>query len=112
MSSASATAKPGNSASAAKPAAQGSFGFLKQTKVAPFTKKQLVSMFRGLASMLRAQINTADALKYYSQGLQDKVMADALNKIRDDINSGVTVHEAFRRTGRFSDMVIGLVQAG
>lgn len=112
MSSASATAKPGSPAPAAKPAAQGSFSFLKQTKVTPFTKKQLVSMFRGLASMLRAQINTADALKYYGQGLQDKVMSDALLKIRDEINSGVTVHEAFRRTGRFSDMVIGLIQAG
>ena len=62
--------------------------------------------------MLRAQINTADALKYYGQGLQDKVMADALVKIREDINAGVSIHEAFKRTGRFSDMVIGLVQAG
>ena len=112
MSSASATAKPGSPASAAKPAAQGSFSFLNQSKVKPFTKKQLVAMFRGLASMLRAQINTADALKYYGQGLQDAAMADALAKIRDDINSGMTVHEAFRRTGRFSDMVVGLIQAG
>jgi len=112
MSSASATAKPGSPASAAKPAAQGSFSFLNQAKVKPFTKKQLVAMFRGLASMLRAQINTADALKYYGQGLQDAAMADALAKIRDDINSGMTVHEAFRRTGRFSDMVVGLIQAG
>jgi len=113
MSSAPATAKPGTPASAAKPAAQGgSFSFLKQTKVQPFTKKQLVAMFRGLASMLRAQINTADALKYYGQGLQDKAMSDALAKIRDEINSGVNVHEAFRRTGRFSDTVVGLIQAG
>jgi type II secretory pathway component PulF len=113
MSSATVTAKPGTSATSAKPAAsQGSFGFLKQSKVKPFSKKQLISLFRGLGSMLRAQINTADALKYYGQGLQDKVMSDALNKIREDINAGVSIHEAFRRTGRFSDMVIGLVQAG
>jgi len=113
MSSATAAAKPGTSATPAHPeAAQGSFSFLKQSKVKPFTKKQLISLFRGLGSMLRAQINTADALKYYGQGLQDKVMADALVKIREDINAGVSVHEAFKRTGRFSDMVIGLVQAG
>lgn len=109
MSSASATAKPGAPAPAA---AKGSFAFLSQSKVKMLTKKQLISMFRGLASMLRAQINTSDALKYYSQGLQDKVMAETLNKVRDDINAGVTIHEAFRRTGRFSDMVIGLIQAG
>ncbi|WP_193211054.1 type II secretion system F family protein [Luteolibacter marinus] len=107
MSSATVTAKP-----AAPAAAQGSFSFLKQSKVKQFNKKQLISMFRGLGSMLRAQINTADALKYYAQGLQDKMMADTLNKIREDINAGVSVHEAFRRTGRFSEMVVGLVQAG
>jgi type IV pilus assembly protein PilC len=113
MSSATAAAKPGTSATSAQPdAAQGSFSFLKQSKAKPFTKKQLISLFRGLGSMLRAQINTADALKYYGQGLQDKVMADALVKIREDINAGVSIHEAFKRTGRFSDMVIGLVQAG
>ena len=69
-------------------------------------------MFRGLGSMLRAQINTADSLKYYGQGLQNKVMADCLAAIRTDINAGMNVHEAFRRTGRFSDTIIGLIQAG
>ncbi len=113
MSSASTAARPGTSATPSKPdAAQGSFSFLKQSKAKPFTKKQMISLFRGLGSMLRAQINTADAIKYYGQGLQDKVMADALTKIREDINAGVSIHEAFKRTGRFSDMVIGLVQAG
>ena len=113
MTSTTAAAKPNPAATPAKPAvAQGSFSFLKQSKVKPFTKKQLISLFRGLGSMLRAQINTADALKYYGQGLQDKVMSDALTKIREDINAGVSIHEAFKRTGRFSDMVIGLVQAG
>jgi len=113
MSSATAAAKPGNSATPAQAAAaQGSFSFLKQSKVKQFNKKQLISLFRGLGSMLRAQINTADAMKYYGQGLQDKVMSDTLNKIREDINAGVSIHEAFKRTGRFSDMVVGLVQAG
>ena len=77
-----------------------------------FKKKELVDMFRGLGSMLRAQINTADALKYYSHGLPNKGMVDALMSIRDDINSGINVHEAFRRTGRFSETIIGLIQAG
>ena len=69
-------------------------------------------MFRGLASMLKAQINTTDALKYYSSGLPNKVLADTLGKIRQDCEAGISVHEAFRRTGRFDDMTIGLVQAG
>ncbi len=81
-------------------------------KVKEFSKKELVDMFRGLGSMLRAQINTADALKYYSHGLPNKGMVDAMTKIREDINSGINVHEAFRRSGRFSETIIGLIQAG
>ena len=69
-------------------------------------------MFRGLGSMLRAQINTADALKYYSHGLPNKPMVDALAQVREDINSGMNVHEAFRRTKRFNETIIGLIQAG
>jgi type II secretory pathway component PulF len=98
---------------AAKPAPKGLLTALNQPKKPrEFSKKDLVDMFRGLGSMLRAQINTADALKYYSHGLPNKGMVDALMRIRDDINAGMNVHEAFRRTGRFSETVIGLIQAG
>lgn len=81
-------------------------------KIKPFSKKVLVDLFRGLGSMLRAQINTADALKYYCNGLPNKVLVDTLLRIREDIGNGINVHEAFRRTGRFSDTVVGLIQAG
>jgi type II secretory pathway component PulF len=84
----------------------------KPAKIQLFSKKVLVDLFRGLSSMLRAQINTADALKYYSQGLPNKMLVDALLHIREDIGNGMNVHEAFRRTGRFSDTIIGLIQAG
>jgi len=84
----------------------------KPAKIKPFSKKVLVDLFRGLASMLRAQINTADALKYYSHGLPNKVLVEALLRVREDIGNGMNVHEAFRRTGRFNDTIIGLIQAG
>ncbi len=100
---------------AATPAAapKGLLASLNQPKkVKEFSKKELVDMFRGLGSMLRAQINTADALKYYCHGLPNKAMVDALMRVREDINAGINVHEAFRRTGRFSETIIGLIQAG
>lgn len=81
-------------------------------KVKEFKKKQQVDMFRGIGSMLRAQINTADALKYYGQGLQDTGMSECLASIRTDINAGMNVHEAFRRSKRFNETIIGLIQAG
>lgn len=106
--SSSAAAKPGTPAEP-----KGLLAALnKPKKVREFTKKEQVDMFRGLGSMLRAQINTADALKYYGQGLPNKAMVDALVHIREDINSGINVHEAFRRTGRFSETIVGLIQAG
>lgn len=112
MTSAAATAK--SSAAPAPAAVPGKKGLLSKQIGQPkhFKKKELIGLFRGLSSMLRAQINTADAIKYYAQGLQNKLMVDALNHIREDINAGINVHEAFRRTGRFSDMVVGLIQAG
>ncbi len=98
----------------AKPAApKGILAALnKPGKVREFSKKEQVDLFRGLGSMLRAQINTADALKYYSHGLPNKSIVDAMTRIREDINAGMNVHEAFRRTGRFSETIIGLIQAG
>ncbi|MFM1558310.1 MAG: type II secretion system F family protein [Roseibacillus sp.] len=94
-------------ATAAKPAVA-----KKGSKKQNFKKKELIHMFRGLASMLKAQINTSDALKYYSQGLPNKVLAATLDKIRLDTDAGISVNEAFRKTGRFDDMTIGLIQAG
>jgi type II secretory pathway component PulF len=84
----------------------------KSKRVREFSKKELVTMFRAMASMLRAQITTADALKYYSQGNPNKLMVAALSAIRADISAGMSIHEAFRRTRRFNDMIIGLIQAG
>ena len=110
MTSATTTATTGQPAAAAQKGAKAAVE--KPKKLKEFSKKELVDMFRGLGSMLRAQINTADALKYYGHGLPNKAMVDALTRIREDINSGMNVHEAFRRTNRFSETIVGLIQAG
>lgn len=77
-----------------------------------FKIKELIQFYRGIASMIKAQINTSDALKYYAAGLPNKDMADALLNIRNDINSGVSVFEAFKKSNRFDDMTLGLIKAG
>ena len=121
MSSATSTTAPSPPALPPKstaPAAPKGKGMSREIKLfkssgpKQFKKTELVQMFRGLGSMLRAQINTSDALKYYGQGLPNKIMSDTLNRIREDINAGISVHDSFRRCGRFSDMVVGLIQAG
>lgn len=112
MTSEPTTNPSGQSGSPGKEAPKGFLASLSKPKVKEFSKKELVDMFRGLGSMLRAQINTSDALKYYSHGLPNKAMVDALNSIREDINSGINVHEAFRRSKKFNETIIGLIQAG
>ena len=69
-------------------------------------------MFRSLSSMLRAQINTSDALKYYAHGHPNKELVRALTQIHEDVNLGVPIHEAFRSSKKFDDMTVGLIQAG
>ena len=108
--SAATIASAASQAQVAKKSLLASFNQPKTIK--PFSKKVCVDLFRGLGSMLRAQINTADALKYYTHGLPNKTLVEALLHIREDIGNGMNVHEAFRRTGRFSDTIIGLIQAG
>lgn len=78
----------------------------------PLKKRDQLQMFRGLGSMLKAQINTADAVRFYAQGLPDKILSADLMKINREVTAGVSIHEAFRKTGRFTDMTIGLIQAG
>ena len=84
--------------------------FSKRNK--PFKRKELVQMFRSLASMLRAQISTGDAVKYYAHGHPNKDMVNSLNQIYSDVNKGVPIHSAFKRSEKFDDMTIGLIQAG
>jgi len=69
-------------------------------------------MFRSLASMLKAQISTSDALKYYAHGHPNKELVEALTQIHGDLNKGIAIHIAFKNSKRFDDMTIGLIQAG
>lgn len=77
-----------------------------------FKSKELIQFYRGVGSMLRAQMNTSDALNYYSKGLPNKKFADKLRGIRDDISRGMSAKEGFSRANCFNDMTIGLVQSG
>jgi len=105
---ASSPIKSGSKDASKKKAQTGLFA----QRVKPFKKKELVQMFRSLASMLRAQISTADAIKYYAHGHSNKVLVSTLNEVYSDVNKGVPIHAAFRRSEKFDDMTIGLIQAG
>jgi type II secretory pathway component PulF len=76
------------------------------------SKKELIKLFRGLASMLKANISTADALSYYAQGLPDVSLQGSLLRIRERLESGMPVHVAFAKERRFDETIITVIEAG
>jgi type II secretory pathway component PulF len=76
------------------------------------SKKELIKLFRGLASMLKANISTADALSYYAQGLPDVSLQASLLNIRERLESGMPVHVAFSKERRFDETIITVIEAG
>jgi type II secretory pathway component PulF len=75
-------------------------------------RKELIKLFRGLASMLKANISTADALLYYAQGLPDPELQSSLMNIRNRLEAGLPVHVAFAKEQKFDSTIITIVEAG
>ncbi len=78
----------------------------------PVSRKELIKLFRGLASMLKANISTADALLYYSQGLPDPVLQSSLMNIRNRLEAGLPIHIAFAKEQKFDGTIITIIEAG
>lgn len=75
-------------------------------------RKELIRFCRGMASMLKARITAADALRYYAQDHPDESVRKALASARANVENGVPLHAALAKTGRFDDKLVGLIQAG
>lgn len=78
----------------------------------PVSKKELIKLFRGLASMLKANISTADALGFYARGLPDVSLQASLSRIRERLEGGMPVHVAFAKERRFPETVLTVIEAG
>lgn len=81
-------------------------------KKSKFPRKELIKLCRGIASMLRAQINTSDALKYYTHGHPSAEVRATLAQVKQMIDAGAPTYVAFEKTGKFDDKFISLVRAG
>ncbi len=76
------------------------------------SKKELIKLFRALASMLKANISTADALMYYAQGVPDPSIQGSLIAIRNRLEAGMPVHIAFAKERKFDSTMITMIEAG
>lgn len=86
--------------------------FSKSEKTTKFPAKELIKFSKGMASMLKANINTADAIKYYMAGHPSPFVRATLATAREQIEEGVPTATAFKKTGKFDDKFISLVRAG
>jgi type II secretory pathway component PulF len=86
--------------------------FSKSEKNSKFPQKELIKLCRGVSSMLRANINTADALKYYGNGHPSPYVRGVLKQVREFIEQGQPAYAAFAKTGKFDDKFISLIRAG
>ncbi len=86
--------------------------FSKSERNSKYPPKELIKLCRAMASMLRANINTADALKYYSNGHPSPFVRATLKTVRDQIDTGQPAYAAFAKSGKFDDKFISLVRAG
>lgn len=88
-------------------------GLMAQRKrSSKFSQKELIKFCRGMASMLKAQINTSDALKYYAQGHPNAEVRRTLNEVKMEVDAGAPTYVAFAKTKKFDDKFISLVRAG
>lgn len=86
--------------------------FQKDEAKSKYPQKELIKLCRGMASMLKANINTADALKYYSAGHPSPVVRNTLKQVREQIETGLPAWAAFQKTKKFDDKFISLIRAG
>ncbi|MCB1230042.1 MAG: type II secretion system F family protein [Verrucomicrobiae bacterium] len=86
--------------------------FSNQKRKSKFPKKELIKFCRGMASMLKAQINTSDALKYYAQGHPNAEIRRTLLDVKSEIDAGAPTYVAFAKTKKFDDKFVSLVRAG
>mgnify|MGYP001000850649 CR=1 FL=1 len=86
--------------------------FARSDAKSKYPPKELIKLCRGMSSMLRANINTSDALKYYSNGHPSPFVRATLKTVRDHIETGQPAYAAFAKSGKFDDKFISLIRAG
>ena len=74
--------------------------------------KELIRFCRGMASMLRARLTTADALMFYGDGHGNPIIKQGLAGIRKEIENGAPAFIGFKKSGMFDDKIVGLIKAG
>ncbi len=87
--------------------------FLSKVGQARVKSEQIVIFSRQLATMVDSGIPIAQSLDVLGEQMEDKQFGQTLKKIRDDIESGLSLSEAVARHPKvFSDFFINMIRAG
>jgi type IV pilus assembly protein PilC len=75
-------------------------------------RKDLVVFTRQLATLLEAQLSLGDALKILYQQTANKTFKESLSVVSQDINSGLSLSQAFERQGNiFPTFYVEMIRA-
>ncbi|MBV6498034.1 MAG: putative type II secretion system protein F [Prosthecobacter sp.] len=85
-------------------------GGVESLRIIP--SKELIKLFRGLSSMLRANISTADSLTYYAQGVSNPRLKAVLSNIAEKVEAGVPIHQAFSGETKLEPTILTVIEAG
>ncbi|MCG3135374.1 MAG: putative type II secretion system protein F [Planctomycetes bacterium] len=79
----------------------------------PVTKMTLVARFaRTLGTLISSGVPILDALDIVKGSLDNVVLQDAIQKVRDSIKEGESMAEPLGKSGIFDDMVVNMIDVG
>jgi len=79
----------------------------------PIVRKAVMSRFsRTLGILVRSGLPIMDSLTMVAGAAGNAVIAQAVEEARDNLAAGAGVTDAFRRTGRFPEMVLQMMATG
>ncbi len=84
------------------------FTFFEKVKT-----KEIVILFRQISTLFEAQVSALKAFTMLASNAENKLLANKLNQVSDDLQAGVSISGSFaKHPDVFSDFCVNMVRAG
>lgn len=85
----------------------------RKTSSSRVSRRELIDFFNGMAVLLEAGVNAADALKAMIEETNNETFRRVLEDLEVNVESGMSIHESMSKYPKiFSDQVCNIVHAG
>lgn len=106
------TSLPGWTARKAVPVSKADESKHAKKKARRFPDAEMDNFLETCAGMLEAEMSLPETLKIYASDHPNKTVKGQILKIVSQLEGGTAAHEAFRESGCFDQVFIGLLKAG